>query len=237
MKLKLMLTTLVAILCVVTIVFLNQMPEGVNSSSKKESYSPENSKDQSTESKQAQNVEEIDFSFIEHSDDIYFGNKDAEIKIIEYASFSCIHCGNFHKEVFPKIKSEYIDTGKATLIYRHLPLNLLATATATITNCYDGDKTNVINAVYDNQNEFIQISEQGMLNQITDFLSKNNIEISDDVKECSKSSFTQEKMLQFMEESIKKYQITATPTLVIGETKLTGVDSFEEVKKTIENEF
>ena len=49
------------------------------------------------------------------------GNENAPITLIEYASLTCGHCATFHNEVFPKIKSDYIDTGKLKFIYRDFP--------------------------------------------------------------------------------------------------------------------
>lgn len=53
--------------------------------------------------------------------DRVLGRADAPITIIEYASFTCSHCANFSNQVLPELKSRYIDTGKAKLIFRDLP--------------------------------------------------------------------------------------------------------------------
>lgn len=53
--------------------------------------------------------------------DRVLGRADAPVTIIEYASFTCSHCANFATTVLPEIKSRYIDTGKAKLIFRDLP--------------------------------------------------------------------------------------------------------------------
>lgn len=50
--------------------------------------------------------------------DMAFGAEDAPITIVEYASFTCPHCANFHKNVLPSIKENYIDTGKVRFIFR-----------------------------------------------------------------------------------------------------------------------
>ena len=55
-------------------------------------------------------------------DDIILGDINAPITIIEYASLSCIHCAKFHKNTLPKIVENYIDTGKAKMVFRHFPL-------------------------------------------------------------------------------------------------------------------
>jgi protein-disulfide isomerase len=51
------------------------------------------------------------------------GQADAPITIIEYAAPTCPHCGRVSQQVFPKIKSQYIDTGKVRWVFREFPLN------------------------------------------------------------------------------------------------------------------
>ena len=41
------------------------------------------------------------------------GNKNAKITIIAYESLTCSHCADFHKDVYPELKKEYLDTGLA----------------------------------------------------------------------------------------------------------------------------
>lgn len=63
------------------------------------------------------------------------GNADAPVTIIEYASLTCSHCATFHADVLPQVKRDYIDTGKAKLIYRDFPLDPLAAAAALVSRC------------------------------------------------------------------------------------------------------
>jgi protein-disulfide isomerase len=60
--------------------------------------------------------------------DMWLGNKDAKVTVIEYASASCPHCAKFHNEVYGQFKAEYIDTGKIRFIFREFPLNDAALA-------------------------------------------------------------------------------------------------------------
>ena len=57
---------------------------------------------------------------------IISGNVDAKITIIAYESLTCSHCADFHKDVYPQLKKEYIDTGLAKIEFRHYPLDLAA---------------------------------------------------------------------------------------------------------------
>jgi protein-disulfide isomerase len=70
------------------------------------------------------------------------GSKDAPVTIIEYASMTCPHCAAFEKEVFPQIKSAYIDTGKVKFIFREFPLDQVALAASALARCVAKDDSN-----------------------------------------------------------------------------------------------
>ena len=71
---------------------------------------------------------------------IVVGNLDAKISIIAFESLTCSHCANFHKDVYPLLKKEYIDTGLAKIEFRHFPLDMAAFNASKISQCKnDGD--------------------------------------------------------------------------------------------------
>jgi protein-disulfide isomerase len=51
-----------------------------------------------------------------------FGQADAPVTIVQYASLSCPHCKRFHAEVYPILKRDYIDTGKVRYVLRDFPI-------------------------------------------------------------------------------------------------------------------
>ena len=53
--------------------------------------------------------------------DFIIGDENAPITIIEYASMSCSHCADFHKNTLPDVKTEFIDTGKVRMVFRDYP--------------------------------------------------------------------------------------------------------------------
>jgi len=75
-------------------------------------------------------------------EDRVMGNADAPVTIIEYASLTCPHCAAFHKETLPKVKAEWIETGKAKLIYRDYPTGPVAVSLAAsmIARCAPEDR-------------------------------------------------------------------------------------------------
>ena len=76
---------------------------------------------------QAQDVEPLP--------EMALGAADAPVTIIEYASMSCPHCATFHTDVFPDLKSNYIDTGKVYFIFREFPLNTPAFQASVLARC------------------------------------------------------------------------------------------------------
>ncbi len=72
-------------------------------------------------------------------DDRILGAADAPATIIEYSSLTCPHCASFHRSTLPQVKADWIETGKARLVYRHYPLDRLALYAAAVANCVQGD--------------------------------------------------------------------------------------------------
>lgn len=74
------------------------------------------------------------------SEDIVLGDENAPITVIEYASFICNHCGDFHNNVFGDLKSEYIDTGKVRFIQRDVYPNIVALGAGALAQCNGADR-------------------------------------------------------------------------------------------------
>ena len=68
---------------------------------------------------------------------IVLGNDQAPIKIKIFSSLTCPHCANFHIKVVPELKKEYIDSGKAQIIFIDFPLDEAAFNAAKLLHCSD----------------------------------------------------------------------------------------------------
>lgn len=68
-------------------------------------------------------------------EDMTLGNPDANVTLVEYASFTCPHCANFHASVFEPLKRDYIDTGKVHFIYREVYFDRYGLWAAMVARC------------------------------------------------------------------------------------------------------
>lgn len=83
----------------------------------------------------AQDAKDIDTSMVR---EMRIGNPDSTVTVIEYASFTCPHCANFHSENFKKLKADYIDTGKINFIYRDVYFDRFGLWAAIVARCGEG---------------------------------------------------------------------------------------------------
>ena len=82
---------------------------------------------------------------------LYEGNVDAKVKIIVYESLTCGHCADFHKEVYPKLKKDFIDNGLVKIEFRSFPLDLAALNASKLAHCKNDGKTDLLHFLYENQ--------------------------------------------------------------------------------------
>jgi protein-disulfide isomerase len=67
--------------------------------------------------------------------DFSLGSPDAKVKLVEYASYTCPHCANFHQTVFGQLKKDYIDTGKVQFTMREVYFDRYGLWAALIARC------------------------------------------------------------------------------------------------------
>ena len=85
---------------------------------------------------------------------IYEGNKDAKVTIITYESLTCGHCADFHKDVYPQLKKEFIDTGLVKIEFRHFPLDMAALNASKIAQCNNNGKSDLLHFLFSNQKKW-----------------------------------------------------------------------------------
>ena len=168
-------------------------------------------------------------------DSIVLGQDKAPVKIKIFSSLTCPHCANFHINVIPEIKKEYIKTGRVQLIFIDFPLDQVAFNASKLLHCLD--KKNQIlflDTIYETQSKWTGGSN---LNDINKNLKKIVMDFginSAQFDKCLVDETISDKILNGRIEAARKYSIDSTPTIIINEKKLEGSVSFKNIKKKIE---
>ena len=146
--------------------------------------------------------------------DYALGPVDAKIVVVEYASLTCPHCADFHKNVLPGLKKEFIDTGKIRYVYRDFPLDQLALAGAAIARC--AGRTNFfgfIETFYATQDRWARASDPiAALEKLARLggMSKEKFD------GCLGDTAIGDEILKRRLEASGEFQVTGTPTLFVN---------------------
>lgn len=163
--------------------------------------------------------------------DMVLGKADAPVTIIEYASLTCPHCANFHANVLPALKKEFIDTGKAKLIFRDFPLDQLAFAGAILARCSGPDKYfTYLDVLFAQQRQWATAKDPlAALKQIAR-LGGMPVE---QYEKCLQDKALGDYILQQRLEGNQKFNVNSTPTLIIDGKTEPGVPSIETLREKL----
>ena len=164
---------------------------------------------------------------------IVSGNNNAKITIITYASLTCGHCANFHKEVYPKLKKDYIDTGLAKIEFRHFPLDVAAFNASKIAQCKQDQSLEILESLYSNQQAWVKGSTIEEVNDnLKKFLKKEGFDI--DFEKCINNKEIEDFVLNDRIEGTKNFKVNSTPTIIINNKKFEKSLNYKNLKKSLE---
>mgnify|MGYP001219359715 FL=1 len=164
---------------------------------------------------------------------IVSGQESAKITIIAYESLTCSHCADFHKNIYPKLKKDFLDTGIAKIEFRHFPLDIAALNAAKIAQCKNNESLKILESLYSNQQAWIKgNSVEDLNNHLKNYLEKEGFDIN--FEKCIKNKEIEDFVLNDRIEGVKKFKVNATPTIIINSEKFEKSLNYKNLKKIIE---
>ena len=164
---------------------------------------------------------------------IYDGNPDSKIKLIIYESLTCSHCADFHKNVYPDLKKNFVDKGHIVIEFKSFPLDLAALNASKIAHCKNDGKSDILHFLFINQKKWAKGEKiediNSNLKKILD-LKKYKI----DFDKCINNKAVEDHILEDRIEAVKKFELNATPTLIINDKKFDKPLNYKNIKKTLE---
>ena len=167
--------------------------------------------------------------------DMALGPANAPVTITEFASMTCPHCAAFNADVFPKIKSTYIDTGKIRYIFREFPLDIKAAAGSMLARCIAKDDAGkyfaVIDMLFKQQGDWVMKNTTETLTRI----GKQAGLSQEQVEACLKDQALLDKIAADQKYAVDVLKVNSTPTFFINGEVIKGEASFDEFDKKIKS--
>jgi protein-disulfide isomerase len=164
--------------------------------------------------------------------DISIGSPKATVTITEYASMSCPHCAAWGENVFPMLRSRYIDTGKVRFVFREFPLDIKAAGASMLARCIakgDAEKYLAVTATMYQQLEALLARTKDTLTVI----GKLNGMSEQEVANCETDQSLLDKLKADQQFAFDTLKVDSTPTFFVNGQKLKGAMSFEELEAII----
>ena len=164
---------------------------------------------------------------------ITIGNLEAKITIIAYESLTCSHCANFHIDIYPQLKKDYIDTGLAKIEFRHFPLDIAALNASKIVQCEQSQSLEILESLYFNQQSWVKGKTIGEVNNnLKKFVTEKGFKL--DFEKCINNKELEDFVLNDRIEGTKNFKVNATPTIIINDKKFEKTLNYKNLKKSLE---
>jgi protein-disulfide isomerase len=158
--------------------------------------------------------------------DMALGNADAPNIIVEYASMTCPHCAQFEKDVFPELKTKYVDTGKVRFIFREFPLDGLAARASMLARCAGPDRYfPIIDGLFQTQQSWV-VQEEGM-EKLLQFARQAGFS-KESFDKCMNDKDLFNKIVEVRSIGHEKFGVDSTPSFFINGKRLKGEHALKD---------
>ena len=164
---------------------------------------------------------------------ISVGEKNAKITIISYESLTCGHCADFHRNIYPSLKKDFIEKGLVKIEFRHFPLDIAAFNASKIGQCKNDGNADVLNILFSGQKKWAKgETPEEATEYLKKFLEDEGIIL--DFKKCLADKAIEDYVLNDRIEGVKKFKVNATPTIIINDKKFEKALNYKNLKKYLE---
>ena len=161
------------------------------------------------------------------------GDENAKIKIITYESLTCGHCADFHRNVYPSLKKDFIEKGLVKIEFRHFPLDIAAFNASKIGQCRNDGNAELLNILFLGQKKWaIGKTPEEATKYLKKFLEDEGVTL--DFEKCLADKAIEDYVLNDRIEGVKKFKVNATPTIIINDKKFEKALNYKNLKKYLE---
>ncbi len=168
--------------------------------------------------------------------DMVLGADDAPVEIIEYASYTCPHCANFHKGPYKQLKQDFIDTGKVKFTYREVYFDRYGLWASMVARCAGPEKFfGITDLIYDGQAEWTQAGGPAEIVEELRKIGRLAGIDNDQLEACLQDGTKAQTLVAWYQENAERDGVQATPSFVVNGKKVEN-QSYDSFKQLIEDE-
>ena len=161
------------------------------------------------------------------------GSENAKITIITYESLTCSHCADFHKNIYPNLKKDFLEKGLVKIEFRHFPLDIAAFNASKIGQCNNDGSSDLLHKLYSGQKKWAKgNTPDEATKNLKKFLMDEGINL--DFEKCLSDKNIEDYVLNDRIEGVKKFKVNATPTIIINDKKFDKPLNYKNLKKYLE---
>jgi len=180
----------------------------------------------------AQDGEEVDTSIVT---EMTLGDADAPVKVVEYASFTCPHCKNFHLNTFKEFKTNYIDTGKVHFTYREVYFDKFGLWAGMVARCGgEGRYFAISDMIYEQQGTWARGENEGAIADNLLTIGKTAGLTGDELDACLQDGTMARAMIAVYQENAERDAIRSTPSFLVNGELITGDQSYDSFSALID---
>ena len=167
-------------------------------------------------------------------DEMVLGNEDASVVLIEYASFTCPHCRNFHEESFLKLKKDYIEPGHVKYIFREVYFDKYGLWAAMVARCGGSKKYfGLIDLIFKKQDEWTTGDVDEVVAKL-ERIGKISGMSETEIQNCMQNNTKARALVEKYRENALKDDIKSTPSFIINGKLYSNMD-YDKLTEIIEN--
>ncbi|WP_424943491.1 DsbA family protein [Aliiroseovarius crassostreae] len=156
--------------------------------------------------------------------DMVLGDENAPVTVIEYASYTCPHCANWHEDSFKQLKKDYIDTGKVKFIHREVYFDRFGLWAGMIARCGGDERYFGLNdMIYSGQKEWIGEGDPATILENLRKIGRTAGMTNEEMEVCLTDESFAQSLVAAYQQNATADEIRATPTFVINGEKLSNM--------------
>ena len=166
--------------------------------------------------------------------DMTIGNDDAPVTMVEYAMFTCPHCADFNRDVLPKIKANYIDTGKVKLVFREVYFNKPSLWAAMIARCAPSERYfGIAELLFARQADWAATTDENEMVQKLFSIGRQAGMTDDQMNACLQDRAKAEAMVATYQKHADADKIDATPIFIVNGVRVDNAP-YEDIASALD---